>query len=50
MRDEKKEKKEGIRSFTGNFVHYNKQIYNGLELVVWVEQTGGIVLKEKEIF
>jgi len=43
-------KKAGIRSFTGNFVHYNKQIYKGLELIIWVEQTGGIVLKEKEDF
>ncbi len=43
-------KKAGIRSFSGNFVHYNKQIYRGLELVIWVEQTGGIVLKERVNF
>jgi len=50
MTDKNAAKKAGIRSFTGNFVHYNKQIYKGLELIIWVEQTGGIVLKEKEKF
>ncbi len=43
-------KKAGIRSFWGNYVHYNKPIYKGLTLIVWVEQTGGIILKETNTF
>ncbi len=46
LKNKKAAKEAGVRSFTGNFVHYNKQIYKGLELIIWVEQTGGIVLKE----
>lgn len=41
-------RKAGVRSFTGNFVHYPKQIFKGLEFEIWVQQTGGIVLKESK--
>ena len=50
MTDENKSKEAGVRSFWGNFVHYDKKLYKGLEFVVWVEQTGGIVIKTKEVF
>jgi hypothetical protein len=41
-------KTEGVRSAYGNAVH--KKVREGQILTVWIEQTGGLVIKDKEDF
>ncbi len=46
--DKQKARKAGIRSIYGNAVH--KKVQKGDKLVIWVEQTGGLVIKKAVIF
>ena len=46
--DEKKARLAGIRSVYGNAVH--KRVRKGEKLTIWVEQTGGLVLKKAAQF
>ncbi len=48
MNDEEKAREAGVRSIIGNAVH--KKIQKGQILTIWIEQTGGIVIKEEEEF
>ncbi len=48
LTDEKAAREAGVRSIVGNAVH--KKVKKGQKLVIWVEQTGGIVIKEKRSF
>ena len=48
--DKDKAREAGIRSFWGNFVHYDKKLRKGMKIIIWVEQTGGLVIKEKTEF
>ena len=46
--DEKKAKLAGIRSVYGNAVH--KKVRKGEKITIWVEQTGGLVIKKAAQF
>ena len=46
--DEKKAKMAGIRSVYGNAVH--KKVRKGETFTIWVEQTGGLVIKKAAQF
>ena len=46
--DDKKAKLAGIRSVYGNAVH--KRLRKGEKITIWVEQTGGLVIKKASIF
>ena len=46
--DEKKARKAGIRSVYGNAVH--KRVRKDEKLTIWVEQTGGLVIKKAAQF
>ncbi len=46
--DNKKAKLAGIRSVYGNAVH--KRLRKGETIIIWVEQTGGLVIKKAAIF
>jgi hypothetical protein len=46
--DKKKARAAGIRSVYGNAVH--KTVRKGDKLIIWVEQTGGLVIKNAVIF
>jgi len=46
--DDKKAKLAGIRSVYGNAVH--KRLRKGEKITIWVEQTGGLVIKKATIF
>ncbi len=46
--DKKKARAAGIRSIYGNAVH--KTVRKGDKLVIWVEQTGGLVIKKAVVF
>ena len=46
--DEKTAKTQGVRSFNGNAVH--KRLKKGSKETIWIEQTGGIVMRPKGIF
>ncbi len=48
MKDEEAARKAGVRSSYGNAVH--RRVKKGQKLIVWVEQTGGLVIKEKSDF
>ncbi len=48
LTDPKTAGKEGVRSAYGNAVH--KKVREGETLIIWVEQTGGLVIKDKEDF
>ena len=50
MTDKKKARDAGVRSFWGNFVHYDKQLRKGQVIYIWVEQTGGLVIKDEVVF
>ncbi|MEN8120774.1 MAG: hypothetical protein ABFS35_10525 [Bacteroidota bacterium] len=46
--DEEKARLAGIRSVYGNAVH--KKVRKGEKLTIWVEQTGGLVIKKAALF
>ncbi len=46
--DKKKARAAGIRSIYGNAVH--KTVRKGDKLIIWVEQTGGLVIKKAVVF
>lgn len=48
MKDEQAAREAGIRSSYGNAVH--RRVRKGQTLTVWVEQTGGLVIKQKQDF
>jgi hypothetical protein len=48
LTDEDKAREAGIRSTIGNAVH--KKIRKGEKMEIWVEQTGGIVIKQTDEF
>jgi len=47
-KDDKKAKEQGVRSFSGNAVH--KRLFKGAQETIWIEQTGGIVMRTKGVF
>ncbi len=46
--DKEYARKMGVRSFQGNAVH--KRVAEGKIYEIWIEQTGGLVLKQTEVF
>lgn len=48
IKDDKKARAAGIRSIYGNDVH--KRVRTGQKLTIWIEQTGGLVIKKGEQF
>lgn len=48
IKDEESARKMGIRSFYGNAVH--QRMYEGSVYQIWIEQSGGIVLRNMTIF
>lgn len=48
LTDKKAAREAGVRSIYGNAVH--KRVYKGDFLSIWIEQTGGLVLKTEEEF
>lgn len=48
INDKEKAQKAGIRSIYGNAVH--KRVWKGSKETIWVEQTGGIILKAASNF
>jgi hypothetical protein len=45
-----KAREDGVRSFYAAAPHYINTIKKGMKFVIWVEQTGGLVLKEERLF
>ncbi len=50
MTDPEKARKEGIKSFYAAAPHFINRIKKGQSIIVWVEQTGGLVLKKERVF
>jgi hypothetical protein len=50
MKNPEKARLEGVRSFYAAAPHYINNIKKGMKIIVWVEQTGGLVLKEERLF
>ena len=50
MTDPEKARLEGVRSFYAAAPHFINRIQKGQKIVVWVEQTGGLVLKKERLF
>lgn len=50
MTNPEKARKDGVRSFYAAAPHYVNNIKKGMKIIVWVEQTGGLVLKEERMF
>jgi hypothetical protein len=50
MTNPEKARKDGVRSFYAAAPHYVNNIKKGMKIIVWVEQTGGLVLKEERLF
>ena len=50
MTDSEKARKEGVRSFYAAAPHFVNNIRKGQNIIIWVEQTGGLVLKKESIF
>ncbi len=50
MSNPEKARKEGIKSFYAAAPHFINRIKKGQNIVVWVEQTGGLVLKKERLF
>ena len=50
MTNPEKARKEGVRSFYAAAPHFINRIQKGQKIVVWVEQTGGLVLKKERLF
>ncbi len=48
MNDEKKAKEAGVRSFYVSAPHFVKILNKGQTFIIWIEQTGGLVIKEEE--
>jgi len=46
--DNEKAKKNGVRSFNGNAVH--KTLFKGDKQTIWIEQSGGIVIRPVGVF
>jgi hypothetical protein len=50
MTDSEKARKEGVRSFYAAAPHFVNNISKGQKIIIWVEQTGGLVLKREQNF
>ncbi len=50
MTNPEKARMEGVRSFYAAAPHFINRIKKGQKIVVWVEQTGGLVLKRERLF
>ena len=50
MTNPEKARLEGVRSFYAAAPHFVNNIRKGQNIVVWVEQTGGLVLKKEKLF
>lgn len=50
MKDSEKARKAGIKSFYAAAPHFVNKIYKGQKIVIWSEQTGGLVLKKERVF
>lgn len=50
MTNPEKARMEGVRSFYAAAPHFINRIQKGQKIVVWVEQTGGLVLKKERLF
>lgn len=50
MTNPEKARKEGIKSFYAAAPHFINRIRKGQNIIVWVEQTGGLVLKKERLF
>ena len=50
MTNPEKARKEGIKSFYAAAPHFINRIKKGQSIVVWMEQTGGLVLKKERVF
>ncbi|NPA67235.1 MAG: hypothetical protein GXO50_01350 [Chlorobi bacterium] len=50
MTDPEKARKEGIKSFYAAAPHFINKLRKGQNIIVWVEQTGGLVLKKERVF
>lgn len=48
MTDENKAKQAGVRSMYGNAVH--TRVWKDALFTIWIEQTGGLVIKQKQAF
>lgn len=48
IKDKEKARKAGVRSIYGNGIH--RRVLNGTKYIIWIEQTGGLVIKKKEVF
>jgi len=50
MQDSEKARLAGIKSFYAAAPHYVGKIYKGQKIIIWSEQTGGLVLRREKIF
>jgi hypothetical protein len=50
MTNQDKAREEGVRSFYAAAPHFINRIQKGQVIVVWVEQTGGLVLRQERSF
>ncbi len=50
MTDSEKARREGIKSFYAAAPHFVNNIRKGQKIVIWSEQTGGLVLKKERTF
>ncbi|MCF6366790.1 MAG: hypothetical protein L3J35_11370 [Bacteroidales bacterium] len=50
MTDSEKARKEGIKSFYAAAPHFVNNIRKGQKIIIWSEQTGGLVLKKERLF
>jgi len=50
MQDSEKARMAGIKSFYASAPHFVNRIYKGQKIVIWSEQSGGLVLKNERIF
>ncbi len=50
IQDNEKARKAGIKSFYAAAPHFVNNIYKGQKIIIWSEQTGGLVLKKERMF
>ena len=48
MNDEDKARQAGIRSFYTTAPNFVKALSKGQTFIIWIEQTGGLVIKQEE--
>ncbi len=50
IQDNEKARKAGIKTFYAAAPHFVNNIYKGQKIIIWSEQTGGLVLKKERMF